>query len=500
MEYEKQVQETKLPASHDYDADQERDVAAHAAPLAEVPKGRWERSWPVIACGAGLFSDGYLNGVIGSVSTMLQLIYGDQYTKSSYKSAVPSIAFAGTVVGHLFFGILSDHWSRRNTLLISTIILIIFSILCAGAYGAGGSTQGLFAALSAYRFLIGLGIGGEYPAGSVGAAESTGELKKGHRNRWFILATDFQIDLGFVISAFVPMIVVLATGENHLRAAWRICLALGAIPPLSLLYLRIKLQEPEQYNRNKMHKFPVWLIVKFYWWRCTVISVIWFVYNFSAYSFGIFASSWLVFILPTNAPLWKNFGMATAINSFWIPGSLLGAFLADWIGPKWCLISGVLLQGIVGFAMTGAYSELNHPSRVAGFIILTGIFMALGEVGPGDNIGLFASKLSSTPIRGQFYGIAAAWGKVGAFVGTYVFPLLIDAAGDDTVKQGQYPFWVSSSLCIFSAVVAFVGLPNVGQGMIEEEDERFRRYLEEHGYDTSSLGTKKFRDETTGAL
>lgn len=52
------------------------------------------------------------------------------------------------------------------------------------------------------------------------------------------MATDFQICLGFVVSNFVPMIVVLATGENHLRAAWRICLALGAIPPLSLLYLR----------------------------------------------------------------------------------------------------------------------------------------------------------------------------------------------------------------------------------------------------------------------
>ena len=112
--------------------------------------------------------------------------------------------------------------------------------------------------------------------------------------------------------------------------------------------------------------------------------------------------------------------MATAINSFWLPGALIGAFLADWIGPKWCLVGGVTLQGIVGFAMTGAYSELNRPDRVAGFIILTGVFMALGEVGPGDNIGLFASKLSSTPIRGQFYGVAAAWGKVGAFVGTYI--------------------------------------------------------------------------------
>ena len=31
-------------------------------PLENVQKGRWERSWPTIACGAGLFSDGYLNG------------------------------------------------------------------------------------------------------------------------------------------------------------------------------------------------------------------------------------------------------------------------------------------------------------------------------------------------------------------------------------------------------------------------------------------------------
>ncbi|KAK5086887.1 glycerophosphoinositol permease [Lithohypha guttulata] len=219
------------------------------------------------------------------------------------------------------------------------------------------------------------------------------------------------------------MIVVLATGENHLRAAWRICLGLGAVPPLSLLYLRVKLKDPEQFRRNKMHRFPIWLIVKFYWRRLLAISIIWFVYNFSAYSFGIFASSWLVFILPTDAPLWKSFGMATAINSFWLPGAFFGAFLSDWIGPRLGLVIGVTLQGIVGFAMTGAYGELNQPSRVAGFIILNGLFMALGEVGPGANIGLLASKLSSTPIRGQFYGIAAAAGKVGAFVSTYVFPV-----------------------------------------------------------------------------
>lgn len=34
-----------------------------AVPVNDTFKSRWERSWPTIACGAGLFSDGYLNGV-----------------------------------------------------------------------------------------------------------------------------------------------------------------------------------------------------------------------------------------------------------------------------------------------------------------------------------------------------------------------------------------------------------------------------------------------------
>jgi MFS family permease len=52
---------------------------------------------------------------------MLRLLYGEQYTGSDTQSNIASIAFAGTVVGHLFFGILSDRWSRRNTLLVSTL-------------------------------------------------------------------------------------------------------------------------------------------------------------------------------------------------------------------------------------------------------------------------------------------------------------------------------------------------------------------------------------------
>lgn len=114
-----------------------------------------------------------------------------------------SLTFVGTVLGQLIFGYTADKWSRKNTLLVSTAILFVFAVLATGAYGAGGRPSGLFAALTAYRFLLGIGIGGEYPAGSVAAAEASGETKRGTRNTWFVMFTNVAIDWGFVIGAFV---------------------------------------------------------------------------------------------------------------------------------------------------------------------------------------------------------------------------------------------------------------------------------------------------------
>ncbi|KAF2242258.1 MFS general substrate transporter [Trematosphaeria pertusa] len=465
--------------------------AARRGSIAQTEKGRWERLWPVIACGAGLFSDGYLNNIIGPVNTMLKTIYPDSYVNSSAQANVSSITFAGTVLGMLFFGYTSDHFSRKWSLLVSTLIIILFAALGAGSYGAGGSPTGLLAALVAYRFFLGIGIGGEYPAGSVGCAESTGELKEGSRNKWFILFTNVQIDLAFLISAIVATIVVVATGENHLRAAWRICLGIGVIPPLSLLYLRVKLEEPEAYKRESMAhtKTPWLLVIKYYWFRLSIVSIIWFIYDFSAYSFGIYATSILANLLGDDAPLWKSLAWNILINFFYIPGCLAGAFVADLksMGPKKTLCIGVILQGIIGFIMAGCYPYLNKPENVAGFVVVYGVFLMLGEFGPGDNIGLIASKTCATGIRGQYYGIAAAMGKIGAFSGSYALDAIQKAAGDDEIAAGRNPFFVASALAFLAAALVLL-LPYIGQSTIDEEDIKFREYLASHGYDTSKLG------------
>lgn len=93
------------------------------------------------------------------MNTILGVLYPTQYLNSSAQRNVTSIAFVGTMIGQLFFGWMSDHYSRKHALMVSTSVLILFAALGAGSYGYHGSVTGMFAALAAYRFLIGIGIG-----------------------------------------------------------------------------------------------------------------------------------------------------------------------------------------------------------------------------------------------------------------------------------------------------------------------------------------------------
>lgn len=179
------------------------------------------------------------------------------------------------------------------------------------------------------------------------------------------------------------------------------------------------------------------------------------------------------------------FGWNTVINLFYLPGSIAGSFVSDKLGPKYTLILGVTIQSIVGFIMAAVYANISR--HIAAFAVVYGIFLSFGELGPGNNIGLLAAKTCATGVRGRYYGLAAATGKVGAFIGTIVFPY-IQAAGGNSLQSAQYPFWVASSLCILSAAIVFFCIPNIGQDTILNEDARFRAYLESKGWDTTQLG------------
>jgi MFS family permease len=125
-------------------------------------------------------------------------------------------------------GYLSDKIGRKFGMMAATAIVTVFSGLSAASSGANNSLGGMLAMLSAMRyvirqgasggreliknivrFLLGIGVGAEYPCGSVSASEQSEEpgINKKAQHRWFTLATNSMIDFGFVVAAFVPFVL-----------------------------------------------------------------------------------------------------------------------------------------------------------------------------------------------------------------------------------------------------------------------------------------------------
>ncbi|KAF8874001.1 putative metabolite transporter [Infundibulicybe gibba] len=458
----------------------------------------------IFACGTALFSDGYANGVIGNVNTILTRIYGPAALAAhSYSRSLSSLGFAGTIVGMLTFGYISDKLGRKFGMMTATGIVALFSALSAASAGARGSTGGMLSMLSAMRFLLGIGVGAEYPCGSVSASEQSEEpgINKNAQHRWFALATNSMIDFGFVISAFVPLVLFWIFGNNHLRAVWRLSLGLGVVPALAVLLWRIGMKEPTRFRKDSMKTAPIpyMLILRRYGGSLAAISLTWFIYDIITYPFGIYSSTILNNVTGGSTDLGVILGWNVVINLFYMPGTLIGAFVVDFLGPKWTMITGLLLQALTGFIMSGLYSPLSH--HIAGFAVVYGIFLSFGEFGPGNCLGLLASKTSPTAVRGQFYGIAAAIGKAGAFVGTWTLPIMIDTfGGPESLKGNTGPFWIGSGLAVLSALVTIFFIRPLSHDGMEEEDRLFREYLEQNGYDTSAMGLSSAESTQTDWL
>jgi nitrate/nitrite transporter NarK len=195
---------------------------------------------------------------------------------------------------------------------------------------------------------------------------------------------ELSASLGYCWGALVPLLLLLITQQkvSHYELVWRLSFGLGILPPLCIFWFRMRMAVSTAYRKSALHKqkVPYWLIFKLYSRRIFAAGFTWGLYNWVSIPFGIFSSTIISRTNPDNS-LVKNLGWGVLINSFYLPGPFLGGWLCDKIGRRQTMALGFGLQGILGFIIGGAIKPIQTCFPL--FVTLYGIFLTLGEVGPG---------------------------------------------------------------------------------------------------------------------
>lgn len=415
---------------------------------------------------------------------LLAVLYPEALTDAIY-TRLSNAFLIGMIIGMLFFGVIVDQLGRKTGAMATTALLVVGIVLSAAA--SGNSAEGMLWMLIIARGIAGVGAGGEYPVSGAGAAEATDESDKYRKHRGFMFAmlADLSSSLGYVWGGLVPLLLLLCVNQQveKYNIVWRTSFALGLVPPLSIVWFRLRMAVSTAYRKSALRKqrVPYLLAVKRYYRPLIGCAATWFLYNWISIPFGIFSSTIISRVNPDNSIV-KNLGWGTVINCFYIPGPFIGGYLSDKIGRRKTMAIGFGLQAILGFVLGGAMGPIQNIFPL--FVVLYGIFLTLGEVGPGSTVVLTASECFPTAIRGQMMGFISAWSKAGAAIGTQVFTSIQTAYSDESSKGDQVAFLVGSGFAVIGALVALFVIPDVSR-QLDDDDQAWKKYLEEHGWEAS---------------
>ncbi|KAJ5114174.1 hypothetical protein N7456_002708 [Penicillium angulare] len=437
----------------------------------------------VFISGTALFSDGYNAQIIGYMEALFANLYKHTMSKT-IKTRLSNSYLIGEIFGMLFFGSLIDRMGRRMGVIATTLFLILGIVLATAAHGT--SELGMFWMMIVARGVAGFGAGGEYPVCGSSATEAADETARLRRRRGILVAltTDFAVDLGMVAAGIVSVIVLSAYDQKDSEGVWRITFGLGVVLPLAVCFFRIRMINSTQYKKHSIKSnYPYLLVLRRYWRPMVGTAMAWFCYDFVALPFGLFSSTIVAQLVKENTSF-QNIAYGTAINCFLLPGCMVGGVLMDRIGRKQTMTLGFFAWGIWAFILGGALGPIQSVFPL--FIIMYGIFQALGEMGPGVATFLCGAESFPTPLRGHFLGFAAAAGKAGAAIGTQVFTPI--QSSFHTVHKGQQAvFLIAAAFTLVGGVLSWIFIPDMSREL-ETEDARFKAYLEENGYDISCYG------------
>lgn len=222
-----------------------------ASPLSSEPESTDDLRW-----NQGISGYQWLVLVVASLGWVFDVFEGQIFV-ASMRDAMPQLLNAaaddemvarwnnyalasfllGGAFGGILFGMLSDRIGRSKTMIITILFYSVFT--CITAF-AGAAWQ-----MVLLRFLVAMGVGGEWAVASAMIAEVMPKRSRPVMGSIFHASSVFGTLMAVAVGYFV--ISTQPWGDD----TWRLGFLIGIIPALLVIVIRWKMKEPEQWHRAK---------------------------------------------------------------------------------------------------------------------------------------------------------------------------------------------------------------------------------------------------------
>jgi MFS family permease len=298
-----------------------------------------------------------------------------------------TLTLIASAIGSFAIGLLADRYGRRRMLSLSILMYSLFTFAC------GFSTTILM--LAVFRFLLGIGMGGEWNSGAALVAETWPSAWRGRALG--IVQSSWAI--GYALAAVVAGVVMA-------HASWRWVFFVGVLPALLTLWIQHDVPEPElwQEHNQRTSAAPE---SKSVLWRAAFPRLMALL---AMNTFGMFAWWGLFTWIPAYLELpiaqggrgFQTFGVTSFLVILnlvgMLPGYLLFGVFADWFGRKRTIVIYLIVAAILVPWFASA--------RTPGMILLSASLAAFFGTGFFTGSGILGSESFPTPIRATALGIS----------------------------------------------------------------------------------------------
>lgn len=344
------------------------------------------------------------------LSLALPLIRAEFDISLAQAGLLATATLAGAALGGVFVGVLADYFGRVHVLMFTMIWYGVFTAACGFAPS--------YEMLLLLRFIVGIGLGGEWGVGAALVSEYWPD-------KWRARATSLVHSgwpIGYGLAAVAYMLLAPTFG-------WRSLFFVGIIPAAVAIWIRMAVPEPEvwQETREKekavggtKKKFPLATLFSGAYLKITLLAMLLATGALMAY-WG--SATWLPSYLAGERGLTitKTAGFLIFLNVGAFLGYQFFGWLADKKGRRFAFLVGLIGSSLAVLAYVSIPSEtgLLFAGPVYGFITygFFGIF------------GAFLSELFPADARASATSLCFNFGRGMSMLSPFLIGAVADAQG-----------------------------------------------------------------------